>query len=144
MAVRWKSKKRRAALHPSSEEGLEKAAQLAPLEERAARSPRQSSNNGGSIVVDTGALKLPSEFTEKGKEKSGLLGLEPVTIVILVLALAFIAFITYLIAVEPPKDKEESLLHPPRVENSSSQAAQRPLVKPSRSEATERGSSPAW
>lgn len=108
MAVKRKSKRRRHnAVQASSDEGLEKAAQLAPLEERAGKSANQSSNNGGVISVDTGSLKLPTEFTEKEEGKSGPFGLEPVTIIILTFALAFIAFIAYLISIEPPKVKDE-------------------------------------
>jgi hypothetical protein len=108
MAVKRKRKRRHNPVQASSEEGLEKADQLAPLEERAGKSANQSSNNGGGITVDTGSLKLPSEFTEKEEGKSGLFGLEPVTIVILVFALAFIAFIAYLISVEPPKTRDDA------------------------------------
>jgi hypothetical protein len=108
MAVKRKSRRRRHnAVQASSDEGLEKAAQLAPLEERGGRSALQASNNGGVISVDTGNLRLPSEFTEKDEGNSGLFGLEPVTIVILAFTLAFIAFIAYLISVEPPKAKDE-------------------------------------
>ena len=107
MAVKRKSRRHQHdAVQASSDEGLEKAAQLAPLEERAGKS-HQNSNNGGVITVDTGSLKFPTEFTEKAGEKSGLFGLEPVTIIILSFALAFIAFIAYLISIEPPKVKDE-------------------------------------
>ncbi len=105
--MKRKSKRRHNAVHASSEEGLEKAAQLAPLEERAGKPTHQIANNEGVISVDTGNLKFPTEFTEKREGKSGLFGLEPVTIVILIFALAFIAFITYLISIEPPKAKDE-------------------------------------
>jgi hypothetical protein len=107
MAVKRKRRRRHNPVQASSEEGLEKAEQLAPLEEQAGKSAQQNSNNEGVISLDTGELKLPSEFTEKEEGKSGLLGLEPVTIVILVFALAFIAFIAYLISIEPPQAKDE-------------------------------------
>jgi hypothetical protein len=108
MAVKRKSRRRHNAIQASSDEGLEKAEQLAPLEERAGKSANQNSNNGGVITVDTGSLKLPKEFTEKEEEKSGLFGLEPVTIVILTFALAFIAFVAYLISIEPSKVNDEA------------------------------------
>lgn len=114
MAVKRKRKRRHNPVQASSEEGLEKADQLAPLEERAGKPANQSSNNGGGIIVDTGSLKLPAEFTEKEEGKPGLLGLEPVTIVILTFALAFIAFIAYLISIEPPKAQAEP---PPAAES---------------------------
>lgn len=91
----------------SDEETAEKASRLAPPEEQAGKRAAQSSDNGGALDVDTGSLKLPKDFTEKEEGKRRLLGLEPITIIILVFALTFIAFITYLISIEPPKDKEE-------------------------------------
>lgn len=114
MAVTRESRSTHNPVHASSEEGLEKAAQLAPLEERVGKSTHQITNNEGIISVDTGNLKFPSEFTEKREEKSGPFGLEPVTIVILIFALAFIAFITYLISIAPPKVKDEP---PPAAES---------------------------
>lgn len=107
MAVNRESWSEHNSIHASSEEGLEKAEQLAPLEERAGMSTHQLTNNDGVIIVDTGNLKFPEEFTEKKEGKSGLFGLEPVTIVILTFALAFIDFITYLISIEPSKFKDE-------------------------------------
>jgi hypothetical protein len=94
-------------IHVSSEEGLEKAERLAPLEERAVKSTHQSLNNKGVISVDTGDLKLPESFTGKGEGKPRLFGVEPITIIIITFALAFIAFIAYLISVEPPKTNDE-------------------------------------
>lgn len=91
----------------SSEEALGKADQLAPLEERKGKLARQNSNEGGIIHVDTGDLKLPSDFTERREGKPRLLGLEPVAIVIIIFALAFIAFITYLISIEPSHAADE-------------------------------------
>jgi hypothetical protein len=107
MAVKRKSRHKHDAIHATSDEGLEKAAQLAPLEERARKSKPQNSNAGGVIRVDPSSLKLPKDFTEQEEGKSGLLGLEPITIVILTFALAFIALMTYLISIEPPKAKDE-------------------------------------
>ena len=109
MAVKRKSRRRHNPVQASSDEGLEKAAQLAPLEERTGKSVHQNSNTDGVISVDTGDLKLPTEFTEKEEGKSGLFGLEPVTIVILAFALAFIAFIAYLISIEPTKARDEPI-----------------------------------
>jgi hypothetical protein len=93
----------------SSEEAMEKADRLAPLEERAGKSANQKSDDKGLIRIDTGDLKLPSDFTEKREGKSRLFGLEPLTLVVLVFCLAFIAFIAYLIYTEQPKVKEESV-----------------------------------
>jgi hypothetical protein len=91
----------------SSEEALEKADRLAPLEEQEEKSANQKSDDEGLIRVDTSDLKLPSEFTGKNDEESHVLGLEPLTLIIIVFALAFIAFITYLISTEPSNVKAE-------------------------------------
>ncbi|HUQ30878.1 MAG TPA: hypothetical protein VM095_02115 [Pyrinomonadaceae bacterium] len=108
MAVKRESRRDHNPVQVSSEEALEKADQLAPLEEQKGRPLRQNSDGEGVILVDTGDLKLPSDFTEKD-EKSRLFGIEPITAAIIVFALAFIAFIAYLISIETPKAKEESI-----------------------------------
>jgi hypothetical protein len=95
------------AVQVSSEEAMEKADRLAPLEERERKPANQQSEGEGLIRVDTGDLKLPSDFTEKREGKSRLFGLEPLTIIIMVFCLAFIAFIAYLISIEPAKAKDE-------------------------------------
>jgi hypothetical protein len=94
----------------SSEEALEKADQLAPLEEQRGKPLRQKSDGEGVIIVDTGDLKIPNDFTERREGKSRLFGVEPIAVVIMVFALAFIAFIAYLIYTEQPKVKEESVI----------------------------------
>jgi hypothetical protein len=87
----------------SSDGASQKADQLAPPEERAGKHAARNSNNEGVMGVDTGELKLPKEFTEKEEGKLRFLGLEPVALVILIFALAFIAFIAYLISIDSPK-----------------------------------------
>jgi hypothetical protein len=86
-------------LKASHEDASELASGLAPLEEqeRGARARRN-----GAIVLDTQELKLPKELIEESKPAKGL-GLEPVVIFILAFMLAFIAFIAYLISIEPPQ-----------------------------------------
>jgi hypothetical protein len=95
------------------------AAQLAPLEEQdkqAAR--RQGATNGhsdgaaqnggrliqehGALIVDTDGLHLPSELTEKGGGK--FWEIEPAVLIVVGAALAFIAFIAWLISRMPPVD----------------------------------------
>ena len=79
----------------------ELSARLAPPEEKAgaaAISTSQGNNNGGAITVDTGSLKLPKDFIEPNKETSSMFRPEPVVLVILILALAFIAFIAWQIS----------------------------------------------
>jgi hypothetical protein len=80
------------------------AERLAPAEEkgqRAAPAPEgEPGKNGGSIVVDTGALKLPAGFGKDAGTRRRL-GLEPVVIVIVALMLAFIAFVAWQITKMP-------------------------------------------
>lgn len=107
MAIKKESsKKRHNRLHPLHEHH-KTPDDLAPPEERQATQKGQASNNGGAILRDTGALSLPSEFTEKEEKEKGILGLEPVAFVILTFAILFIGFITYLISIEPQKTDDE-------------------------------------
>ncbi len=70
---------------------------LAPLEEidPQAVQPSPWKKADDTIVIDTGSLQLPENLLEEEREKNGILGLEPVVLAILVLALVFIAFIAY-------------------------------------------------
>lgn len=90
----------------------QKAAGLAPPEEQAGHAAGEihattqtTSGNGngdGAILVDTGKLNLPKNLIGDEAEANGrLLGLEPIMLAILLLCLAFIGFITYLIANTP-------------------------------------------
>jgi len=103
MVVKRESRREHNPVRASSDGALEKADMLAPPEERLKRSANQGAKNGGVMKVDTGELKLPGDFTEKEDSRARLFGLEPIALIILVFSLAFIAFITYLIAIEPPK-----------------------------------------
>jgi hypothetical protein len=111
--VKRESRREHNPIHVSSDGALEKAEQLAPLEERKGKPARQNSRDEGVISVDTGDLKLPNDFTEKGEEKSRLFNVEPITLIIMIFTLAFIAFIAYLISIEPSKAQDES---PPAIE----------------------------
>jgi hypothetical protein len=77
------------------------AAQLAPLEERGDATHAGNNNNGGSIVVDTGALKLPEGLVAEQEKDKRLWGFEPVVLFIVILMLAFIAFIAWQISQMP-------------------------------------------
>lgn len=91
-------------VHASSDGALERAASLAPPEESAKKSAEdKGQKNGVMMVADTSGLKLPDDFTEREDKKSQLLGMDRIALVILIFALAFIAFVTYLISIEPPK-----------------------------------------
>ena len=96
--VEGESRREHNPIHVSSDGAMEKAQQLAPLEEQ---SGSQGAVHGGFISVDTGKLNLPKDLTGKEEEKPRLLHLEPVTIIILIFALAFIALMAYLISIEP-------------------------------------------
>ena len=103
MVVRRETRREHNPVRASSDGALEKADMLAPPEERVKKSADKEVKNGGVMKVDTGELKLPNDFTEKVDSRARLFGLEPIALIILVFSLAFIAFITYLIATEPPK-----------------------------------------
>ncbi len=76
---------------------------LAPPEERDASAVTNAqADDGGAIVVDTGALNLPQGLSgNKSEEREGIFNFEPAVIVILILMLAFIAFIAYEISQMP-------------------------------------------
>ena len=91
----------------STERAFKKAGSLAPPEESAGKEKQGNSNNGGSLQMDTAELKLPKDLAEGENQRSGILGLEPVALVILVLALVFIAYIAFLISNEPEKGSNQ-------------------------------------
>ena len=103
MVVRRETRREHNPVRASSDEALEKADMLAPPEERMSRSADKGAKSGGVMTVDTGELKLPRDFTEKEDKRARLFGLEPIALIILIFSIAFIAFITYLIATETPK-----------------------------------------
>jgi hypothetical protein len=91
------------------------AAQLAPLEEQDKHAARRQGANGhgaahnggssliqepGALIVDTGGLNLPTEFTESGG--GNFWDIEPVVLVIVGVMLVFIAFIAWQISLMPP------------------------------------------
>jgi hypothetical protein len=84
-----------------SEEAQTIASNLAPLEEQESREGSPQHPNG-RILLDTGELKLPKDFIEEDRQADGS-GLDRVLIFLLVIVLGFIAFIAYLISIEPPK-----------------------------------------
>ena len=98
---RRESRREHNPVKTRSEEAATIARGLAPLEELEEKRGSKGHPNG-AIVLNTGELKLPRDLMEKDEEPGGL-GLEPVVIFILALALGFIAFIAYLISIEPPR-----------------------------------------
>ncbi len=111
---------KKLTLHRSSRRKARKddtarlAAQLAPLEERAKPAAVKQvgidspSGNGqadpdyGAIIVDKDLSHVPRDMMEGGDEK-GILGMEPVVLVILGIMLTFIAFIAWQISQMPAK-----------------------------------------
>ena len=80
------------------------AHQLAPLEEQDKQAAAEQVADYGAIVVDNVNLKIPTGIAEEQDEKR-FLGLEPVVLVVLILSLAFIAFIAWQITLMPPTQK---------------------------------------
>lgn len=100
MAVK-KRKRRNGASSATREEKITRlSAQLAPLEEHAEAAPAAEAWDDafvdGSIIVDGSRLPTPDLLTQEGAAPG--FRIEPVVIVVTVLALSFIAFITYLIS----------------------------------------------
>ena len=104
-----KGRKRGRHAHYSGPQGAtveELAAQLAPPEEQQARA---SGGNGaqhaaGAIVVDTGALKMPTGFAESRRESHFEIG--RVVVIITLLMLLFTAFIAWQITRMPDESGE--------------------------------------
>jgi hypothetical protein len=84
-------------------DAMEKASKLAPPEEISGSVVKNGveNNNHGTIVVDTGALKLPENLLRVEEKKSMWSRPEPVVIFIMCAALLFIAFIAWLITGMP-------------------------------------------
>ena len=76
-------------------------AQLTPPEEKAREVAKQNSNNGGAIIIDAAALKIPKGF--EGGDDSKRFRPDPAIVVIFFVTLAFILFIAYLISIGPDK-----------------------------------------
>ena len=101
MAVKKEPRHLHSPVKAKSAESAEHAANLAPLEEQ--NGEQKIQNNDGAIVVDTGELKLPSGVIEGENDPTRLFGVDPVVLLIFFFALAFIAFIAYLISIEPAR-----------------------------------------
>jgi len=104
-----KGKKRVRHAHYSGPEGAtveELAAQLAPPEEQA-RAAGAGGNGAqhGQIVVDTGALKMPTGFAESKRESRFEIG--RVVVFVTLLMLLFTAFIAWQITRMPDGDEPQ-------------------------------------
>ena len=88
-----------------SRETAELAAQLAPPEEQSEREEEGANRKPhlpGSIIVDTGELKLPNGISEEEKKSARLFDVNPVVAFIFIFSILFIAYISYLIATQAP------------------------------------------
>ncbi len=88
----------------------ELSARLAPPEEKQNAVAQQPSNNGnkdngdgGAIIVNSSQVTLSSDFIEEDRAAAKIFRLEPVALVIVVFALAFIIFIAWQITLMPTK-----------------------------------------
>ena len=89
----------------------ELAGRLAPLEEQQeADKAQQAASNGkpvtdDTIRVNTDALNLPAKLVEDEREGADIFRLDPIVVAILVLMLAFIAFVAWQITLMPQPAK---------------------------------------
>ena len=103
MAMKKEPRREHNPVPATSPEASELAAQLAPPEERDDHTASRGKNNGGAFIFDTDSLNFPKGFVEEERDDSRSFWPDPVVILIFFLSLAFIAFITYLISIEPPR-----------------------------------------
>jgi hypothetical protein len=101
MAMTKEKRREHNPVIASSPEASERAAQLAPPEELDEEALSPDGDNGGALNLDTGSLRLPDDYAEESRDDSRSFRPDPVVIIIFFLSLAFIAFITYLISIEP-------------------------------------------
>lgn len=74
------------------------AAQLAPIEEQT-RQVAGATQESGAIIVNNDLGNLSTDIVERKRE--GILGIEPVVLVIVGVMLAFIAFIAWQVSLMP-------------------------------------------
>jgi hypothetical protein len=102
MAVKWR--RTRSRKNNSKETASE--ARLAPPEERGGGAVHQpaSNNNDGTLVLNTGQLKLPQQIKDE-EEDGSFLSIDPAVLILLCFSLIFIAVIAYIIwnGWEPPR-----------------------------------------
>lgn len=84
------------------------AARLAPLEETKDfdESPQSGGRKDGTddtIRVGSGDVRLPNQLNDEDRDASSVFRLGPVAIVIVVISLAFVAFIAWQITLMPAK-----------------------------------------
>ena len=97
MAVKKKDRARKRRRETTAE----LSARLAPLEEVERTQTNGDKQNEGDIIVNRDSFKLPEGLIEDEAAQNNGFWLDPVVIVILLLALLFIGFIAYLISKMP-------------------------------------------
>ncbi|HEX8494689.1 MAG TPA: hypothetical protein VF658_17725 [Pyrinomonadaceae bacterium] len=97
MAIRKRSRRARLARGGNNSGESEYEARLAPLEEKRGAGNTQSSNNDGTLAVNTGDLKLPQDLTEEEEEVHSFFPIDPFVFATLCFALLFILTIAYVI-----------------------------------------------
>lgn len=104
MAIRKRLRRARQRKGENNSGESEHEARLAPLEERQAANVTQSSNNDGTLAVNTGDLKLPNELSEEEEEAHSFFAIDPFVFGALCFALLFILAIAYIVwsGWEPP------------------------------------------
>ena len=92
--------------HRGGHDHNEEAARLTPLEETEAfkDSPQSDGKrNADTIRVDSSNVPMPESLVEDEREGASIFKLEPVVVFILVVMLAFIAFVAWQITLMPEK-----------------------------------------
>jgi hypothetical protein len=93
--------------HDHERDEADVAARLAPLEETEAfkDSPQQDTTHApdDTIRVDSKSVQMPESFVDDEREGATIFRLEPVAVAILVVMLAFIAFVAWQISLMPEK-----------------------------------------
>jgi len=102
MVMKKEGRRDHNPVRASSARASKRAAHLAPPEERDQEASRRDGKNDGAISVDTDRTSLPKEWVEE-RDDSRAFRPDPVVVIIFFLSLAFIAFITYLISIEPSR-----------------------------------------
>ena len=88
------------------------AERLAPLEETEAfrESQQKDSEHAAddTIRVDSTSVRMPENLVEEDREGASIFRLEPVAVVLLLVMLAFIAFVAWRISLMPTKSDPEA------------------------------------
>ena len=101
--MKKESRREHNPVKTESAKASELAEYLAPPEERNETVAQANADQSGALRLDTGSLELPEGYAEEENIGSKRFRPDPVVVLIFFLSLVFIAFITYLISIEPPR-----------------------------------------